>query len=185
MRWKARVAGLSVVAAILTVPLAAHAGSLRTDDSPPLEGAPATTVAPPAEPPSGQVVTIIVPGEPEQKAPPKSKPKPKPPAKASHGAPAASASASAREPSGDSSCAHQSATPLATSRGGAAQPRRRAATRARRAELHRAGGAVAPDGIRDGGAREPSERRANPHSARVSAASSSRFSARRRSPRRS
>ena len=38
MRWKARIAGLSVVAAILTVPLAAHAGSLRTDDAPPLEG---------------------------------------------------------------------------------------------------------------------------------------------------
>ena len=73
MRWKARIAGLSVVAAILTVPLAAHAGSLRTDDAPPLEGAPATTAAPPAEPPSGQVVTIIVPGEPEQKAPPKPK----------------------------------------------------------------------------------------------------------------
>ena len=46
MRWNTRVAGLSVVAAILIVPLAAYAGSLRTDDAPPLEGAPATTVAP-------------------------------------------------------------------------------------------------------------------------------------------
>ena len=38
MRWNARVAGLSVVAAILIVPLAAQAGSLRRDDAPPLEG---------------------------------------------------------------------------------------------------------------------------------------------------
>ena len=37
MRLKARVAGLSVVAAILIVPLAAQAGSLRTDDAPPLD----------------------------------------------------------------------------------------------------------------------------------------------------
>ena len=83
MRWKARIAGLSVVAAILAMPLAAHAGSLRTDDAPPLDGEPATTAGPPAEPPSGQVVTIIVPGEPEQKAlpKPKQKPKPRPPAK--------------------------------------------------------------------------------------------------------
>ena len=141
--------------------LAAHAGSSRTDDAPPLEGEPATTVAPPAEPPSGQVVTIIVPGEPEQKAPPK--PKPKQPAKATTEPPPpppppAAASSSAREPSGDFLCARRVRVAPRDLARRSEQPGCLAATRARWAELHRAGGAVAPDGIRDGGAREPAER---------------------------
>ncbi len=121
MRWKARIAGLSVVAAILTMPLAAHAGSLRTDDAPPLEGEPATTAAPPAEPPSGQVVTIIVPGEPEQKAPPKpkQKPKPKQPAKATTEPPPPPPPPPPVSPPATSSAPTESASPLATSRGGA------------------------------------------------------------------
>jgi hypothetical protein len=70
-----RVAGLSVAAVLLTVPLAAQAQLVRTADSPPLEGASTMTATPPADPPDGQVVTIIVPAEPEGKAPPESKPK--------------------------------------------------------------------------------------------------------------
>src|SRR3954454_10587740 len=63
MRWMIRVAGLSVAAVLLTVPFTAQAALVRTDDSPPLEGA-STMTTTPADPTEGQVVTIIVPAEP-------------------------------------------------------------------------------------------------------------------------
>jgi hypothetical protein len=84
MRWNACVAGLAVVVTLLIAPLAAQAESLRANDAPPLEGAPAaTTASVPADPPPEQVVTIYVPSEPAQNVQPTAKPKPKQPEKAS------------------------------------------------------------------------------------------------------
>jgi hypothetical protein len=113
MRWNARFAGLAVVLALLIVPLAAQA------DAPPLEAAPATTVAVPADPPPGQVVTIYVPAEPVRQAQPKSKPAQPAKASAEPATPPPSPPASPPAPPAPSTA---SAPRLENSRGGSSNP---------------------------------------------------------------
>src|SRR3954453_23263765 len=127
MRWMTRVAGLSVAAVLFALPLAAQAELVRTDDSPPLDGAPTVTATPPADPPDGQVVTIIVPAEPKPKAPPRSKPKPPPKSKPkepvrAHAQPAAPPPPPTVSPPVSSSRPPaESARPVLRSRGGASR----------------------------------------------------------------